>query len=101
MLVFQRFVAFAYPTVPKKMTAIPAATAQAGTSRFAGAANTSAFSAGQTATHSMHAVHSADLIITNLSTGSFDGHAFAHFAQSIQVSGLRRILSGLNNAANP
>jgi hypothetical protein len=58
MLVFQRFVAFAYPTVPKKMTAMPAATDHAGTSRrfFAanmGAAKTRALSAGQTATHSI------------------------------------------------
>jgi hypothetical protein len=34
-------------------------------------------------------VHSADLTVTSLSTGNRDGHAVAHFAQSIQASASR------------
>ena len=55
--------------------------------------------AGHTATHSRQPVHSADLIVTSLSTGSAEGHALKHFAQSMQVSGFRRIRAGLKNDA--
>src|SRR5215469_5629485 len=58
-------------------------------------------SAGQAATHSRHPVHSADLMVTSLSTGRFAGHARAHFAQSMQAEGARRMRIGLNMEASP
>ena len=61
----------------------------------------SAPSDGQTATHSRHPVHSADLIVTSLSTGNEDGQAFAHFAQSMQRLAERRIRNGLSREVNP
>src|SRR6266566_5483499 len=57
--------------------------------------------AGQTATHSRHPVHSADRICSNWSTGNAEGHAFAHFAQSIQVFELRVIRIGLRRETSP
>src|SRR5512142_2077856 len=92
----------AHPSNPKNMTAIPAATVQAGTCRFGTIAlKLSASFAGHTATHSMHAMHSADLIVTSLSTGNADGHAFAHFLQSMHALSTRLIRTGLSNAARP
>ena len=58
-------------------------------------------SAGQTATHSMQPVHSTDLMETSLSTGSDDGQAWAHFAQSMQGWGSRRIFAGLIHDVSP
>src|ERR1039457_2360974 len=56
----------------------------------------SAFSAGQTATHSIHPVHSTDLICTSLSTGRCDGQALLHLPQSMHASASRRIFTGLS-----
>src|SRR5271167_4964004 len=92
--------------------AIPAAMAQAGSFAGRGASTgifgkfkdkdrQSASFAGQMATHSRHPVHSADLIVTSLSTGNAEGQALTHFAQSIHVSGLRRMRAGLKNDAIP
>src|SRR5579864_2902488 len=95
---------FAKPTIPKNTTATPAANAHVGIRRGAGSIGKlirSAPSAGHTTTHSKHPVHSADLIVTSLSTDRFAGHAFAHFAQSMQVSVFRRIRIGLNTDASP
>jgi len=71
------------------MTAIAATTAHVGTARERPTDRRRAPSAGHTATHSRHPVHSADLTVTSLSTGNRDGHAVAHFAQSIQASASR------------
>src|ERR1017187_5524486 len=91
--------------MPKKRIAIPAAMLQAGIARRfrkpAGTLRVSVFFAGQTATHSRHPVHSAERICTSLSTGSAEGHALAHLAQSIHVSRLRVIRAGLNKDASP
>jgi hypothetical protein len=57
--------------------------------------------AGHTATHSRHPVHSADLIVTNWSTGNADGQAFAHFAQSMHVFTFRRMRAGLTSDVIP
>src|ERR1019366_9741173 len=104
--------------MPKNSAAIPAAMAHTGS--FAGRgpsagifgngsgrergrdnARLRASFAGQTATHSRQPVHSADLIVTSWSTSSADGQALAHFAQSMQVSGLRRMRAGLKNDVIP
>src|SRR5579859_6390579 len=99
--------------MPKNSAAIPAAMTQTGS--FAGCVPSSgmlffeklgrdrlsASFAGQTATHSRHPVHSADLMVTNLSTGSAEGQALKHFAQSMQVSGLRRMRAGLRSDVIP
>src|SRR5208282_1729730 len=94
--------------MPKNSAAIPAAMAHVGNVAGRGASpgifgsdRLSASFAGHTATHSRQPVHSADLIVTNLSTGSAEGHALTHFAQSIHVSGLRRMRAGLKNDAIP
>ena len=105
-------VTFAYPTSPKKMIAIPAATTHAGTALLGGpyfpsvgkcgnTETTSVSLAGHTARHSKQPVHSADRICTSLSTGSDDGHTFAHFAQSMQPSSRRLMRTGLASAASP
>ena len=61
----------------------------------------SAFSAGHTATHSMHPVHSTDRICTSLSTGRCDGQALLHFPQSMHASASRRIFTGLSTETIP
>src|SRR5208283_5099874 len=99
-------VAFAKPAIPKNSTAIPAAIAHAGSTRGFGAPSLGkprykAACAGQTATHSRQPVHSTDLMETSLSTGSDDGQALAHFAQSMQASGSRRIFAGLIHDVSP
>src|SRR5689334_20075158 len=66
-----------------------------------GSVMASASCAGQTATHWRHPVHSADLIVMGLSTGSMEGQALGHLAQSMQDWGLRRMRCGLNRAASP
>ena len=63
--------------------------------------SSSALSAGQTATHSRHPRHSAERIVRFMSTGKCDGQAFIQLAQSMQLSGFRRIQSGLAKAARP
>jgi len=40
-------------------------------------------------------------MLISLSTGKAAGQAFAHFAQSMQVSGLRRMRSGLKTDERP
>src|ERR1700739_3521068 len=101
-------VALANPATPRNNTAIPAAMAQAGRTAFFGRAAmsfgkliVSASCAGQTATHSKQPVHSTERICTSLSTGSADGQAFAHFAQSMHVSVSRRIRAGLDQEVRP
>src|SRR5512139_1130540 len=49
----------------------------------------------------MQALHSADPIDNAVSTGSPDGQATAHFAQSMHASGLRRMRVGLMSATMP
>src|SRR5215469_5118377 len=99
--------AFANPTIPRNRAATPNAIAQAGRRRgdgdFAhdGSESSKAPSTGQMPTHSRHPVHSADLIVISLSTGKFEGHAFAHFAQSMQAPSARRMRSGLKNETIP
>ena len=88
------------------ITATPAANTHVGIFRGAGInrgnAICSAPSAGHTATHSKHPVHSADLIVSSLSTGNdADGQAFAHFAQSMHADSFRRMRNGLNTDDNP
>src|SRR5579884_2038017 len=80
---------------------MPDAKTQAGTFLRPGADRNSAPSAGHAATHSIQPVHSADRIVINRSTGREDGHALAHFAQSMQRSGTRRMRSGLAKDTNP
>ena len=46
-------------------------------------------------------MHSADLMVISLSTGSADGQAFAHFAQSMHASSERRMRSRLGREAMP
>jgi hypothetical protein len=46
-------------------------------------------------------MHSAERICTNLSTGSVEGQALAHFPQSMQLFWLRVIRSGLKDASKP
>lgn len=57
--------------------------------------------AGHTATHSRQPVHSPERICTSMSTGSDEGQAFAHFAQSMQVLSTRLIRTGLSIEAKP
>src|SRR5258705_12484316 len=89
------------------MAATPAANAQVGIRRDAGAgriegrAMCRAPSAGQTATHSRHPGHSADLMGMSLSTGRAEGQAFAHFAQSMHASLLRRMRIRLKIEVRP
>src|SRR5215469_12451964 len=95
--------------IPKNRAATPAANAHVGMRPAFGArAETicgkdicNAPSAGHTATHSKHPVHSADLMVISLSTGRLDGQTLAHFAQSMQASGERRMRSGLSREARP
>src|SRR6185437_16858502 len=104
MYVDQCRVTLAYPTIPQNTTATAAATAQVGTAFLrttCGKCMPRAPSAGHTATHSRHPVHSADLMVTSLSTGRFAGHAFAHLPQSMQAVGVRRTFSGLSREAKP
>src|ERR1700747_973978 len=106
---FQYPSVLAKPTTPKNKTAIPAANAQVGIRPafrtrapiICGSDICSAASAGHTATHSRHPVHSADLMVTSWSTGRAEGHAFAHFAQSMHVVVLRRIRIGLSRDVIP
>ena len=77
------------------------ATAQVGMARERPTDRRSAPSAGQTATHSRHPVHSADLTVVSRSTGSSDGQAFAHLAQSMHASASRRMRAGLNSETRP
>jgi len=62
--------------------------------------NCNASCAGHAATHAMQAVHSADRICTNWSTGRCDGQTLEHFPQSMQASASRRIFAGLNIEAS-
>src|SRR6185437_1741795 len=104
MYVDQCRVTLAYPTIPQNTTAIPAAIAQVGTAfrlTTCGKCMPRAPSAGHTATHSRHPVHSADLMVTSLSTGRFAGHALWHLPQSMQAEGVRRMCNGLSRDANP
>src|ERR1035437_871511 len=92
--------------VGSRAIAIPAAMAHPGTMRRsldvgAVTTSTSASFAGQTATHSRHPMHSAERTCTSLSTGRTAGHAFAHFAQSMQGFSLRAMRTGLKSAASP
>ena len=66
-----------------------------------GRENCNAFSAGQTATHSMQLVHSTDRICSNRSTGRLDGQALLHLPQSMQACASRRILTGLKMETMP
>src|SRR5689334_1004443 len=49
----------------------------------------------------MHAVHSAERTDDSTSTGRPAGHAFAHFAQSMQASASRTIRVGLASDTTP
>src|SRR5215471_310567 len=96
------------PTMPKNSAATLAAIAQTGIfgacgtrPGICGSVKLKVSLAGHTATHSRHPVHSADLIVTSFSTGKFDGQAFAHFAQSMQPSTLRRMRAGLRSEVIP
>src|ERR1019366_3762452 len=100
------FVALAKSISPKKMYARIPVTANGPSARLnqrcAGAAarlggreNCKAFCAGQAATQTIHALHSADRICIRRSTGRPAGQARAHFPQSMQASESRRILTGL------
>src|SRR5580692_4236335 len=95
-------------TAPKNRKAIAAAMAQAGISsrtdlspRRLGRLMARAPSAGQAATHSTQPVHSMERIVMSLSTGRAAGQALAHFAQSMQGSGERRMRAGPKKAASP
>src|SRR5580700_2640089 len=46
-------------------------------------------------------VHSADLMVTSLSTGRAEGQALVHLAQSIQAGSERRIRNGLSREVRP
>jgi hypothetical protein len=63
--------------------------------------NCKASCAGQAATQTMHALHSADRICIRRSTGKPAGQARAHFPQSMQASASRRIFTGLSSDTNP
>src|ERR1700741_1194898 len=85
-----------------------AAIAHAGTTaRFGFAVNifgrliAKASCAGRTATHSRQPVHSTERICASSSTGSAEGHALAHFAQSMRVSVFLRIRAGLSQEVRP
>src|SRR5215469_16080184 len=100
--------AFAKPVTPRNRSAIPAAIAQAGSdARFGrvlsifGRLIARASCAGQTATHSRQPVHSTERIWTSLSTGRAEGHALAHFAQSMQVRSFLRMRAGLSQDVRP
>ena len=56
---------------------------------------------GQASTQLIHVEHSSDTTLITLSTLINDGQALAHNPQSIQLTGLRLILLGLSNDANP
>ena len=66
----------------------------------AASASCSAFSAGQTATHSMQPVHSTERICINLSTGRWEGQALLHLPQSMHACASRRIFTGLKTDDN-
>src|SRR5436190_6582799 len=90
--------------MPKNTMRTAAASAHGGTAaRRRGRPNvrSSAPAAGHTATHDMHAVHSADFTDARTSTGSPAGHAFAHFAQSMHASAFRTMRVGLTRPTSP
>src|ERR1700751_5170653 len=93
--------------MPRNNAATPAAKAHVGKRPALGARTTSgsalcsAPSAVHISTDSRHPVHSADLIVTSLSTGSDAEHAFAHFAQSMHALSFRRMRRGLNTDVSP
>ena len=96
MFVCQWPVNLAITTTPRNIAATPAAIAHAGTRFLPPPIDMcSAPSAGHDATQRMQPVHSTEPIVINLSTARPDGHALAHFSQSMQSETSRLILSGL------
>src|SRR5579872_537635 len=95
-------VILAYSTTPRKITATPVAIAHAGTLFFPPAIDMwSAPSDGHDVTQRMQPVHSTEPIVTSLSTARPEGHALAHFAQSMHSDTSRLIFSGLSFESSP
>src|SRR5689334_20703063 len=89
-------------TRPRKIAATPAAIAHAGIRLLRPAIERcSAPSAGQDVTQRMQPVHSAELMVISLSTCRADGHALAHFSQSMQSVTSRLIRNGLSFENKP
>jgi hypothetical protein len=94
-------VARAAITTTRKMPSTPAATAQPGSAQRRAAEQCRASRDGQAVRHSRQFVHSAERTDASRSTGSIDGQACAHFAQSMQAGAVRRMRVGLTSATRP
>lgn len=63
--------------------------------------NCKVFSTGQASMHKAQAVHSSEIILNGLWTLIKLGQTLVHFRQSVQLTGLRVTLTGLNKLRNP